>query len=611
MKQVLAFVLILVLCAGLGCPALGEEATDFTIEELDVTMILAFPGNDTLQFSEVPLVFINEDYSVPYISVESYYATVTDFMQAYVSPGFSVTCEETNEGLLCQRENGSALLFDFDAKEIYITDQDMFNAAYGAINSLDELGMSATGRRDANGDLLYDEDGNLLVDLFYRVDDGSSFSRTGITMYLSLENSNITMFQTEEGSFLPLAALNTLFHAGNTLQLVFNGNYLFALINYRLDNNATDEYGYTLADYYYDSPSTQRSETLTALNYELLCIELNLNYGLKETHGVTNEDFDTYFDAIGLKSKMLDPEGQSFAEAISELTRSYFADFHSNLNALNPYCSGTLMQSNDNLPVSSRYVEEAYERFQSARREAGLAVEGEDGEDVILEPYMEVGNTAYLTLDSFTDGLYDFYNADVQDNLELLIGEDTLALVIYAAQMINREDSPIEHVVIDLSLNGGGHVTAAEYLLSWMLGNATMSATNPTTGAQCSVTYQADINLDGIINEEDVLDLDRFDVYCLTSLNSFSCGNTVPVCAKDSGKVTLLGQTSGGGACMVQNAVTADGAIFQYSSSFQMSTVKNGSFYSVDEGADPHFYISKIAHFYDREWLNDFIENLP
>ena len=72
----------------------------------------------------------------------------------------------------------------------------------------------------------------------------------------------------------------------------------------------------------------------------------------------------------------------------------------------------------------------------------------------------------------------------------------------------------------------------------------------------------------------------------------------------------MLGQTTGGGACVVQSSVLADGTIFNYSGNKHICTVKNGSYYSVDQGVEPDYVIRKTAHFYDREWLTRFIEDL-
>ena len=84
----------------------------------------------------------------------------------------------------------------------------------------------------------------------------------------------------------------------------------------------------------------------------------------------------------------------------------------------------------------------------------------------------------------------------------------------------------------------------------------------------------------------------------------------VPSRFKDSGKVTLIGQTTGGGSCSLGFMSTASGSYFQISSPYQFSFLKNGSFYDVDRGADPDVYVKDIAKLYDRKYAASFIDKI-
>lgn len=79
---------------------------------------------------------------------------------------------------------------------------------------------------------------------------------------------------------------------------------------------------------------------------------------------------------------------------------------------------------------------------------------------------------------------------------------------------------------------------------------------------------------------------------------------------KQSGKVTLMGRTSGGGSCVVQNLSTAWGTSFTISAPRRMSFMKNGSLYDIDRGADPDYTISTPAKYYDRQALTDYINSM-
>ena len=129
------------------------------------------------------------------------------------------------------------------------------------------------------------------------------------------------------------------------------------------------------------------------------------------------------------------------------------------------------------------------------------------------------------------------------------------------------------------------------------------------TGALATAVYNVDINLDGKFDEND-LGLTRMKRFCLTTMNSFSCGNFVPCVFKNSNKVTLLGKTSGGGSCVVLPLTTAYGTFFRISGPSRLAFTKNGSFYDIDQGAEPDFTLTFPETFYDREALTDYINNL-
>ena len=609
MKKLLALLLSLALLTIFAGPTLAEaQAAEDTFETYICPAIFA-TGEETFMTEELEVAFLNGDTSVPYMSIDYYYDFINEFMQSFAGyTGYSVETRHIDGDLYVLRDNESFLYFTPDG-EVLISDCDLFVAAGGAkyANELDEI----QPLMDETGTPLTDEEGNYYVKYLTRVDDGSSFARSGSALGADLNQYNLKLYVDGDNFYLPVAVLNNLFNPGCPLSIVYNGEYLFLLLSGTLNYVATDENGLTQADYYYNYKTSERSDALTELTYNLLCCELDLNYGLKSAHNIP-DDFSEYLATIGLEERMLQNDGAAFFDALLDLVYSYFADFHSGVNNIGPYVDtskvsgGTLGQ-----PASTAYYDDASLKFAEARRQAGLTSMTDDGVEYISEPYSEVGDTAYITFDSFQYADINFYDDTMIDYLPDCIGTDTVALVIYANQMINREDSPIKNVVIDLSNNGGGSVFSALYLMSWVMGNAQYCVTNPISGSQCSVMYKADVDLDGVITEADALDLSKLNVYCLTSLVSFSCGNLVPASFKTSGKVTILGQTSGGGACAVQTSITADGVFFQYSSNDRFSTVKNGSFYSVDEGVVPNFYISKPEHFYDREWLNDFIANLP
>ena len=273
----------------------------------------------------------------------------------------------------------------------------------------------------------------------------------------------------------------------------------------------------------------------------------------------------------------------------------YLDDLHSNFNeysalaGLNPISRSTGM--------ANRKIDAHSDIFGAARDKAYP-----DG----WLAYEEVGNTAYITFDSFESwyGASSYYAA--KDEGEQL--DDTVAQIIDAHARITRPKSPIKNVVLDLSNNTGGAVDAAIFAMAWYLGEAPLSMKDISTGALSNLLYHADTNLDRKFDISDTV-MDK-KLYCIISPSSFSCGNLVPAAFKSSGVVTLLGRTSGGGSCSVQPASTAWGTMFNYSSPRRLSFLKNGSFYDIDQGVEPDFVINDMSKIYDRQALTDYINHL-
>ena len=280
--------------------------------------------------------------------------------------------------------------------------------------------------------------------------------------------------------------------------------------------------------------------------------------------------------------------------AIRELTNIWLDDGHST------FYSGSYLSE-------SSLVEREYGFSRSARTELAQRLVGIRRQALgnIVPGYTEIGDTAFVTLDSFTLTNTDYYTADL-DNMP----GDTIASVINAHRQITRENSPIRNIVLDLSLNGSGDSSAAVFLLSWILGDARLSPKSTFNGAESTAEYQADVNLDHAFDEQDTLAGRGLRVFCLTSPASFSCGNLVPWAFREDGTVKLLGSMTGGGSCITLPLTTAWGTSYITSSPNRLSFLKNGSYYDVDKDVDPDYVISSYERYYDREALAEYIRSL-
>ena len=427
---------------------------------------------------------------------------------------------------------------------------------------------------------------------------------------------------------IPLQFFNTVFGQN----FVYNGSNIYYPND--LLQKGTDANGYkALQDEYYSVGSkTETSQKFADYRYNDFCLNLDINYGLKSQHGIDKfPDFDTYFTVIGLKDKLKSTNPLTFAQAVRDVCEYYFGDGHSNY-VKNSYLIGStasistelLSQNDKNYAINTTLYKTA--------RNKGKETVTENGQARAKIPGYELSSdkkTIIVRFDSFENN-NSKREARINERKELrksndLILKDYVGVneseydtvsFISAINEIIRENTEIENVVLDLSCNGGGAVHTAAVVVAWMLGEATFNMENPITGAKWSITYTADINMDGTydgntpstgITGDSIKDKNLF---CLISPLSFSCGNTTPALLAASDRVTILGTKSGGGTAFVHHASAADGTLYRMSSKYVTGTSKNGATYDIDQGVEPHVRISKPANFYNVEKINTLVTSL-
>ena len=417
-----------------------------------------------------------------------------------------------------------------------------------------------------------------------------STDRYGKAVTFDLKPYDIDLVRNENGYYAPLQTVSDVVFSYYENMALYNGD------NVIITGGLNDDLRRI-----YDAGSAQWSEELAQFSYNETCFALDYQYGLKEIHNI--DSFDKLLSDTGLKSEFLSSDQTAAEAALYKLIYLYLGDMHSQFNGK------SFMTDREKLleivgPVGQGLAFTAWlndkDDLISAREKYYP-----DG----IPAYEEIGNTAYITFDQFMDRSpeIDYFSQPTdKDNSE----EDTIRLMQYAYQQILREDSPVENVVMDLSINGGGDTGTAEYVMALFLGQADLSTENTLSDAMTDAVYTIDTNLDGEFDEKDTLAGKGLHLFCLESPVSFSCGNLVPSAFKASHKVTLLGQESGGGSCSIHCFCTASGSQYQISGFRRFSVMKNGSFYDVDRGAQPDFFIADINKFYDRKGLTDYINGL-
>ena len=425
-----------------------------------------------------------------------------------------------------------------------------------------------------------------------------------------------------DGELNYYVSLNTFGNLFTNGQYVYNGKEVYS-VN-KIINNGFDN----AKEFYRFDEGTgkkMRSSALTNFTYNELCINLDLNYGLKELHGNKFDCFDSYFEYVGLKSKLLNPDPEIFCKAIWDLCEAYFSDNHSNFKFASYYCGYDIakkfaerVETGDENLLTGGSIDKKSELYNTARQNVY-------GENVPGLEFSDDGKTAIVRFDEYTAAEDSDLNAIINEtNQKLektteeiceLIKTDYIAIYadidteyyLYCVNKMIKENPEVENVILDMSNNGGGACRTAVATLAWMLGEVQTNITNSITGAKCSSVYVCDINADGKFDENDTIKDKK--LFCLISPASFSCGNMVPAMLKSSDKVVLLGETSGGGSACVYPTMAADSTIFQISSRYVMSENKNGSNYDIDKGIEPHVRLQPET-LYDREKICSIVANM-
>ena len=144
-----------------------------------------------------------------------------------------------------------------------------------------------------------------------------------------------------------------------------------------------------LRKYYEAQPKEGKSEGLADYTYNELCMMMDHFYGLKESHGI--EDLDEFFTETALRDALRSTDPEMSARAMRVLMDLYIDDLHSGY-MLNSWRIGMDAQIDGMTGKSIQNMSDLAMKYYTAREKYYP-----DG----IPGYEEVGNTAYITFDSF------------------------------------------------------------------------------------------------------------------------------------------------------------------------------------------------------------------
>ncbi len=367
----------------------------------------------------------------------------------------------------------------------------------------------------------------------------------------------LNVYEIDGAAYMPMSTFSSIFMVPAGFSWINNGKDSF-IVTEGLDETVKNTDGKTLKEIYSETAAEQRSSTKAISDYNELCLILDMNYGMKNDLSIFY-GFDSYFRQIGLYQALTSTNTAAYEAAIKELGSTYFS----------------------NAPASDK-----------------------------ANSYEEVDKTAYITIARFNNTGLNYADSNIRDNFANYIADDTIALVAYANAQIKREGSPIENVVIDISETCGNDLNAAAYAIGWILGQADINIQDGYWGAYKNQVYQSDIDFDGQITANDMLDTSAYNVYCLISENTRGYGNLAASILKTSTSVTLVGQSTGGGSHNVLTAVMPTGTALEFAGTDNYCTVKAGAHISIAAGVEPDVYIKDMTILTDRYMLESVLANI-
>lgn len=556
-------------------PAEPDEVSKFegTITEKSLSWY-SFEGGE-IKEDKNPVYFSSEYPDVPFVSDSFVIQSFLGILE------YDPDCEVINDagGLshTYAMPMGTYIEFDYEDKIMYFSDYTSTLVVNGDYMVFSPLGVGAM----KNG-------------LIYKLSDKDIY-HGGDPIAVTFAYNEVPMLKNDNDILIPLQTYSDFFMSFTGQFVSYNGKGVF-LTNYSLADDSDSKEFY---DLYLDSVKTDKiSSALAQVNYYEFCNALDARYGLQAAHNIAT--FDEYFTRMGIKKKMLSTDLATIEKAQQDVSTMLFEDSHSDSGAQSVFLSEPIEYQSQISPV---YLNRFYklQDIKIARTKA-LGTFGKD-----FSAYERVGDTVFITFDSFnmdstmTSYVSEGYEPTAETN-------DTVALFAYALNRLQNEDKDAKNVVIDLACNGGGAMFACGYAMQAICGQCNINIQNPITWAlhQCVLDY--DLNFDGKYDENDKSMLQMgLNVTVNISEASFSCGNLLPNALDQlDDRILLIGQQSGGGACVVGYLSTAIGSTMQISSEYRFSTMKNGYIRDIDGGIAPDVYLT-LNRMFDREYIANLV----
>ena len=320
-------------------------------------------------------------------------------------------------------------------------------------------------------------------------------------------------------------------------------------------------------------------------------------FNLDHFYGFNDQRFVPFNDYLlnnqpQIVKDLKDKNETTYCRAVEKLIETVIGDCHTNTgNTASVFSVGSYSMGRYTSERSIELSNNAYDCY------------GRRGNTSIKPNYVRYnGNTAIVSFDGF-------YHAGVKftpKNIDNYFEDDSFALFHRSLKNIDARGD-IENVIFDVTCNGGGDTNALIPMLGFLTKDVTLKVYNPLNKQTGTLVYNIDTNLDGVYDDDDCY-AGKYNFYVLTSSFSFSCANAFPMACKQNNAAKIIGEQSGGGACVVYYSATPDGKTFRISGNMRFCEFNNSENH-FDAGIPVDYELSR-DYFYNDSYLNNFVNNL-
>jgi hypothetical protein len=414
---------------------------------------------------------------------------------------------------------------------------------------------------------------------------------------LSLSDYHIDLVTNKNTVLIPFALTNALFFYAGEKSFNFNGRAFFESSSFNNDNVKPKYFCYSTTE-----KSTTLNEDSALFNRNLTLFMLNSFFGRKDETVFT--DFRNFAKTQGIYDDLASTNPLTSCKALGYLIEG-IDDIHSAFRGPSPK-NGYIYGEDE----KDKATNQAY--FEAKTKGPGYRMTNFylSMNDSLATRANTLGKKASYTEFHYYDDTciirFDGFSRMANDSV--FIADGTIAKQEYINNSFNlfydafadlKSHPEITKIVIDESINGGGDATTLIEIAGFFMKEVHMVIKNKVGGTVRALTYKVDTNYDGKYTEDDYPGV-NYDVYCLTSPCSFSCGNFLPLVFRDNKAATIIGEASGGGSCAVMPLFSAQGDYFQISGPYEIGSVTaDGNFVSSDNGVRPSIYVNPASFYND------------